>query len=105
MQAYSNPKRETEAHALQDVETFCIPSTPTGWVAGWYYRTTHDGVASVALGPFATEAEALADAQSGAGCECRVCGDNTAPAPDSLCDTCEALAHAATLGVSGAGEE
>lgn len=85
MQAYSNPKRATDAHALPDVEVFYVdtrgycgntpfvlPHEPgeqaMGLVdSGWYWWTCFPGCLpdSEPSGPFDTEAEALADAQDG----------------------------------------
>jgi hypothetical protein len=94
MQAYSDPKRETEEHALPDVEVFqaeyceeCMAcsdydgmishtdecasdrafrgSDPT-IASGWYWWACFQGCIpdSEPFGPFDTQAEALADAQS-----------------------------------------
>ena len=87
MQAYSDPKRASNPHALPDVEVFyhngrwasgewCAPgiwseddSTDSEDAAppGWYWWSCFPGCLpdSDPVGPFATEAEALADAQSG----------------------------------------
>ena len=64
MQAYSDPKRESEPHALPDVEVFWAQyvwsETP-----GYYYWFCYPGCLpdSDPIGPFETEAEALADAR------------------------------------------
>ena len=76
MQAYSDPKRASEPHALPDVEVFYISHTEAAektrethetWDRGWYWWSCFPGCMpeSDPMGPFATEAEALADAQSG----------------------------------------
>jgi hypothetical protein len=120
MQAYSNPKRESEAHALPNVEVFeaeycthsCCgaiadadgiishSSDCTGdraWAGGeprlkrgfWHWPCFPDGNP---IGPFATEAEALADAQSGTHADCETCpnfphGEDDVHAPECpLCD-------------------
>ena len=88
-QHYSDPTRESDPHALPDVEVFYI-DTPTcdhcgrqakagtetcracgailpEFEAGWYWRSCFPGCLpdSEPNGPFDTEAEALADAQEG----------------------------------------
>jgi hypothetical protein len=91
MQAYSNPSRESDPHALPDVEVFylsestvniepcyalrdfCREATvahdelPYPNAEGWYYWYCFPGCMpdSGPIGPFATEAEALAAAQDG----------------------------------------
>ena len=79
MQAYSNPSRASDPHALPDVEVFQI----TGDIAetrdgefidqeglplppGWYWWSCMPGCLpdGEPTGPFETEAEALADAQN-----------------------------------------
>ena len=69
-QAYSDPRRESDPHALPDVETFYASETSdigfeTG--EGWYYWSCFPGCLpdSDPMGPFETEAEALADAREG----------------------------------------
>jgi hypothetical protein len=74
MQAYSNPKREADAYALPDVEVFYV-SRAAGEVVecedgsicetGWYWWACFPSCLpdSDPIGPFATKAEALADAQ------------------------------------------
>jgi hypothetical protein len=84
MQAYSDPKRETEKHALPDVEVFqaeyceqcdgidghydsCADDGPDFTVSWrWFWWTCFPGCIpdSDPFGPFDTQAEALADAQS-----------------------------------------
>lgn len=82
MQAYSDPSRESDPHALPDVEVFHVG--PGGWTAdevrgdyesasgeelepGWYYWFCFPGCLpdSEPIGPFETEDEALADAREG----------------------------------------
>lgn len=85
MQAYSDPKRANDPHALPDVEVFHInaheaernreeanqegTAGESGLMleAGWYWWPCFPGCLPDGdpSGPFATEAEALADAQSG----------------------------------------
>ena len=89
MQAYSNPKRESDPHALPDVEVFYVSPKEAAWYAdkvdneaaafpcepevfyctepGWHWWSCFPGCLpdSDPIGPFATEAEALADAQDG----------------------------------------
>ena len=81
MQAYSNPSRETEPHALPDIEVWYYDanrqadcwtdgsgSTLSGeqMPTGWYWQSCFPGCLpdSEPIGPFDTETEALADAQS-----------------------------------------
>lgn len=74
MQAYSNPARESDPHALPDIEVwyhgacaFCEGERPDVCNGkGWYYWFCFPGCLpdSDPVGPFATEAEALEDAQS-----------------------------------------
>lgn len=76
-QIYSDPSRESDPHALPDVEVFYInadeaqriqwygpDSEPVG-ERGWYYWFCFPGCLpdSDTIGPFATAAEARADAQ------------------------------------------
>lgn len=76
-QAYSNPAREADKFALPDIEVFYADAgdfggefDPAGGEevneAGWYWWSCFPGCLpdSEPMGPFATEAEALADAQS-----------------------------------------
>ena len=98
MQAYSDPKRENDPHALPDVEVFYVHAGPRKAYdrvyqmdhcaaedaknragchlpdpcedcpePGWYWWACFPGCLpdSDPIGPFATEAEALADAQEG----------------------------------------
>lgn len=78
--AYSNPKRASDPHALPDVEVFFLSARqavglamhtgddPESAEAGWYWWACFPGCLpdGEPSGPYATEAEALADAQSGA---------------------------------------
>lgn len=82
-QAYSNPKRASDPYALPDVEVFCIDERgewdgepfmidvpceePRQAEPGWYWWSCFPGCLPDGdpIGPFATEAEALADAQEG----------------------------------------
>ncbi len=75
MQAYSDPSRESDPHALPDVEVFYQSEASPEWGdldgyyggPGWYYWACMPGCLpdSDPVGPFATQAEALADAQEG----------------------------------------
>jgi hypothetical protein len=73
MQAYSNPKRESDPHALPDVEVFYQSTHPepgdtdAGNEPGWYWWSCFPGCLPDGdpIGPFATEEEALANAQEG----------------------------------------
>ena len=79
MQAYSDPKRESDPHALPDVEVWyadgCTgrcgecPGGPDEHPddAGWYWQACFPGCLPDGdpVGPFETEAEALADARDG----------------------------------------
>jgi len=79
-QAYSDPSRETEQHALPDVEVFYVtagdlvetgeltatlPPEPVYCDPGWYWWSCFPGCIpdSEPYGPFETEQEALDDAQ------------------------------------------
>lgn len=82
MQAYSDPTREQDEHALPDLEVFELTAgqmyadrehaleiyedEPEHLEAGWYWWSCFPGCMpdSEAMGPFNTEAEALADAQN-----------------------------------------
>ena len=71
-QAYSDPKRDDDPHALPDLETFEIkprdmPAYPESGGPGWYWQSCFPGCLpdSDPVGPFETEAEALADAREG----------------------------------------
>ena len=104
MQAYSDPKRASDPHALPDVEVFQLTAEEVAqsdedlvyeamkayplatmnsrdrdkaiaWIVetygitgGWYWQSCFPGCLpdSDPIGPFDTEAEALADAQQGA---------------------------------------
>jgi len=65
MQAYSNPKRESDPHALPDVEVW-FEDGERLYELGWYWWTCLPGCLpdSDPVGPFETEADALADAQA-----------------------------------------
>ena len=77
-QTYSDPKRESDPHVLPDVEVFFDDADTVNGHArnfdsngdpvesGWYWWACFPGCLpdSDPEGPFATEAEALADAQS-----------------------------------------
>ena len=77
MQAYSDPRRADDPHALPDVEVFYVSKADVPdfgqdengdfLTTGWYWRTCIPGCLpdSDPIGPFDTEAEALADAQYG----------------------------------------
>ena len=80
MQAYSDPSRASDPHALPDIEVFYInkeearsiqwygpDSDPVG-EPGWYYWYCSPGCLpdSDPIGPFATREEALAAAQEDA---------------------------------------
>lgn len=75
-QHYSDPEREDDAYALPDVETFYrteaenreygdIDGDGEPMPAGWYYWFCFPGCLpdSEPMGPYATEAEAIAAAQ------------------------------------------
>lgn len=81
MQAYSDPSRESDPHALSDVEVFYVHALPrkaydriyaepdtafAGCEPGWYYWFYFPGCLpdSDPIGPFKTSDEALAEAQS-----------------------------------------
>lgn len=77
-QVYSDPSRESDPHALPDVEVFYVPNwqqgtkpkpgeRPTDEGAGWYWWACFPGCMpdSDPFGPFTTEDEAIADAQEG----------------------------------------
>ena len=92
-QHYSDPKRASDPHALPDIETFeseycdecgaisgergldpehaehCETEAPRMIHCGWYWQACFPGCLpdSDPVGPFATEAEALADARESAG--------------------------------------
>jgi hypothetical protein len=114
-QVYSNPKRANDPHALPNIETFYVgtqddtPQCPQDEDAathrdhiGWYWQARFPGCLpdGEPEGPFATEAEAIADAQSdeaavvsGDEPECRECGGTDAlsePGDDgiAICAAC-----------------
>jgi hypothetical protein len=78
-QAYSDPTREAEAFALADVEVFAVSQIEVNYnlenldhadentitQAGWYWWFCFPGCTpdGDAIGPYSTEAEALAGAQ------------------------------------------
>lgn len=72
-QAYSDPTRETDPHALPDIEVFEATKADLSDGAwgdlrlepGWYWWACFPGCLPDGdpMGPFETEAEALADAQ------------------------------------------
>jgi hypothetical protein len=78
--AYSNPKRASDPYALPDVEVFYAKEgelervyVPTDWdgqpsEVGWYWWPCFPGCLPDGdpMGPFATEQEALDDAQANA---------------------------------------
>lgn len=72
MQAYSDPQRESDPHALPDIEVFEVPGDYNPETeddepleTGWYYWQCLPGCLPDGdpIGPFETEDEALADAQ------------------------------------------
>lgn len=79
-QIYTDPKRESDPHALPNAEVFRVRAglgdqCPLGidhddadcvHQHGWYWQHAPDRRgAGVPIGPFPTEAEAIADAQDG----------------------------------------
>lgn len=66
-QAYSDPSRESAPHALPDIEVFywAAPMWELINPPGWYWWPCFPGCLpdSDPIGPFDTEAEALADAR------------------------------------------
>ena len=81
-QAYSDPARASDPHALPDIQVFFISERDIGrdrlasraagiqpywerFATGWYWWACFPGCLpdSEPVGPFNTEAEALADAQ------------------------------------------
>ena len=78
MQAYSDPSRASDPHALPDVEVFYQDKASPEWGdldsyftnPGWYYWYCFPGCMpeSDPIGPFDTEAAALASAQEDATC-------------------------------------
>jgi hypothetical protein len=79
MQIYSDPERENDGHALPNVEVFywdnadaadyndisMIADDDSKYTEGWYWWPCFPGCMpdSDPIGPFETEAEAIADAQ------------------------------------------
>lgn len=79
MQIYSDPSREQDQYALPDVEVFYVSELEVNYnrenldhadeytvtEAGWYWWSCFPGCLpdGEATGPFATEAEAIEDAQ------------------------------------------
>jgi hypothetical protein len=77
-QAYSDPSRASDPHALPDIEVFHMDKTDIAeeqWInddgelhePGWYWWSCFPGCLPDGdpCGPFETEAAALADARSG----------------------------------------
>jgi len=74
-QAYSDPERADDPHALPDIEVFYAKRGELGVqhddgapsAAGWYWWPCFPGCLpdGDAIGPFETEAEALADTREG----------------------------------------
>ena len=69
MQAYSDKTRESDPHALPNVEVFHVSNHPECTLddpIGWYWWSCFPGCLpdGEPNGPFETEAEALADAQN-----------------------------------------
>jgi hypothetical protein len=78
MQAYSDPSRESEPHALPDVEVFYArqgelefyndadAESESASPAGWYWWHCFPGCLpdSDPYGPFETQADAVADSQA-----------------------------------------
>lgn len=71
---YSDPDREKDPHALPDIEVFYLDATEAGADdesepigAGWFYAFGFPGCLhdSDPVGPYPTEAEALAAAREG----------------------------------------
>jgi hypothetical protein len=71
---YTDPERESDPHALPDVEVFYqhrpgrlrgVSNTAPLYPSGWYWASGFPGCLwdSDPIGPFDTEAEALADAR------------------------------------------
>lgn len=70
MQFYLDPERENDPHALPDAEVFQVRAGDRiGYLdgPGWYWWPCFPGCLpdSDPVGPFATEAEAIADARGG----------------------------------------
>lgn len=72
-QIYSDPKRADDPHALPNVEVWEVesgtfqPGRTWAVPSGWYWRACFPGCLpdSDPVGPFDSEAEAIADAQEG----------------------------------------
>lgn len=75
-QAYSDPSRESDPHALPDVEVFhrtlaenvaddYLDDDGAPWPTGWYWWSCFPGCLpdSEPVGPYDTESDALKDAQ------------------------------------------
>lgn len=67
-QHYSNPSREDDPHALPNIEVFWLPKDYLDGEeipAGWFWHACFPGCLPDGdpVGPFDTEAEALADAR------------------------------------------
>jgi hypothetical protein len=70
-QEYRDPSREADPHALPDIEVFHMTAQEAAWntaagtAAGWYWWSCLPGCLPDCdpVGPFDTEAEALADAR------------------------------------------
>ncbi|HXU02811.1 MAG TPA: hypothetical protein VN903_17720 [Polyangia bacterium] len=91
MQAYSDPTRESDPHALPDLEVFHMTAADLkakGWTEeydaentspGWYYWFCFPGCLpdSEPFGPFDTKDEALEDARQAAGDVIAEFGDQT----------------------------
>jgi hypothetical protein len=107
MQAYSDPRRESDPHALPDLEIYEYHAEvdPEGEdcpqsydfydhehsldCSGWYWVSCFPGCLpdSDPTGPFANCEEALADARQGLDQECDCsCHDLSAPAGCGNCD-------------------
>lgn len=116
-QAYSNPKRASDPHALPNIEVFYLsrkdcdaldraeesrindPRVIEGgggeWTSpGWYWQACYPGCLpdGEPIGPFDTEAEALADAQD----------DAYIPAPCSVCGSADICCGDAESGLCAA---
>jgi hypothetical protein len=65
MYIYSNPERANEEHALPDVEIFYDRGYHPLNGAGYYWQSSFPGCLpdSDPIGPFNSEADAIADAQ------------------------------------------
>lgn len=94
-QHYSDPKRASDPHALPDVEVFALDGSINDDVhddegkplaPGWYWWACFPGCLPDGdpVGPFATEQEAIDDAQDGAGDD----EEDDAPTPQSGYTSC-----------------